>query len=313
MELRKAARPAVTEEDDLRKAMQKAVRKLVTEDESTALLLIDIGAYGFRNFLREIPDRAKNIGVFEAGTIGVAAGLSLAGITPIVYGISPFIVQRSLEQLKLDFVYQNIGGNFITTGAAYDFSTLGYSHYCPEDMATLRLLPGMEILMPGTPEQFTTLFESCCLDGRPSYFRMTDHCNHTQVQVEFGKAVVLKRGKDATVIAVAEQLDATLEACRDLDVTVLYYTTLAPFDKETLRREYVGEKVFVSAPLYCGSLCADICKALQGQAFRYASAEIPLEVLRSYGTKADKDKALGLDAAGIRSSIKAFLNDVLKQ
>lgn len=292
----------------MRKAMQTAVRRLIEENEDTALLLVDIGAYPFRDLLERFPKRAKNIGIFEPGTVSLAAGLSLSGITPTVYGISPFIVQRSLEQLKLDFVYQQTGGNFITTGAAYDFSKLGYSHYCPEDAATLRLLPGMEILMPGTPAQFTSLFESCCKNGRPSYFRMTDHSNRTQVDVVFGKANVLRRGSAATVIAVAEQLDATLEACRELDVTVLYYTTLAPFDGETLRREFVGGKVFVSAPLYTGSLSADILNALNGKNVLCSGAEIPLEILRSYGLKKDKDAALGLDVAGIRQRLQAFCN-----
>ncbi len=120
----------------MRKAMQKAVSETITCNSKTALFLIDIGVWAFRDLLNEYPERVKNIGIFEPGTIGVAAGLALSGITPIVYGISPFIVQRSLEQLKLDFVYQNVGGNFITTGASYDFSTLGYSHYCPEDIIT---------------------------------------------------------------------------------------------------------------------------------------------------------------------------------
>lgn len=291
----------------MRKAMQEAVRNVIETHEDTALLLIDIGVYPFRDLLERYPGRAKNIGIFEPGTISLAAGLSLAGIVPVVYGISPFIVQRCLEQLKLDFVYQQTGGNFITTGAAYDFSTLGYSHFCPEDAATLRLLPGMEILMPGTPQQFTALFRACWNDGRPSYLRMTDHCNQTQVDVEFGKAAVLKRGERATVIAVAEQLDATLAACKDLDVTVLYYTTLAPFDGETLRREHRGGKVFVSAPLYEGTLWPEIVQALQGESVEIGGAQVPLEILRTYGRKEEKDAALGLDAAGIRRKLQDFL------
>ena len=109
--------------------MQSAIREMITNCKDTALLLIDIGSYPFRDLIKAEPERVRNIGIFEPGTIGVAAGLSLSGIIPTVYGVSPFIVQRSLEQLKLDFVYQKIGGNFITTGASYDFSTLGYSHY----------------------------------------------------------------------------------------------------------------------------------------------------------------------------------------
>lgn len=238
----------------LRKAMVNVVSEVISEREYTALLLVDIGVWAFRDMLKKYPQRAKNIGIFEDGTISLAAGLGLSGITPIVYGISPFIAQRALEQLKLDFVYQKVGGNFITTGASYDFSTLGYSHYCPEDIATLRLLPGMEIVAPGAPAEFDTLFRASWNNGNPTYFRMTDYCNKTQVNVEFGKAAVLKRGSKTTVVTSAEMLDVTLEACADLDVTVLYYTTLSPFDKETLRQNFVGGKVFVSTPYYVGSL-----------------------------------------------------------
>ena len=154
--------------------MQNCVRELIKSNDNTSLLLIDIGVWPFRDLLRDYPNRVKNIGIFEPGTISIAAGLSLQGITPIVYGISPFIVERSLEQLKLDFIYQKIGGNFITTGGSYEFSTLGYSHYCPEDISILYQLPGMDILTPATPSQFESLWKTCALNGKPSYFRMTD-------------------------------------------------------------------------------------------------------------------------------------------
>lgn len=291
----------------MRKAMAKAVSRLVTEHENTALLLLDIGVWGFRDLLTNYPQRAKNIGIFEDGAVSIAAGLALVGITPTIYGISPFIVQRALEQLKLDFVYQKVGGNFITTGASYDFSTLGYSHYCPEDVATLRLLPGMEIITPGTPGQFETLFRATCQNGHPTYFRMTDFCNTLEVDVEFGKAAVLKCGTKATVITSAEAMEATLTACEDLDVTLLYYTTLAPFDRETLRENFVGGKVFASIPYYVGSLTADIMQALSGCPVQLGEAGVPLEVLRSYGTKQDKDLHLGLTPQGIRSRLEQFL------
>lgn len=291
----------------MRKAMIQAVSNMIAEYNNTALLLIDIGAWAFREVLEGYPERAKNIGIFEPGTIGLAAGLALAGITPTVYGISPFIVQRALEQLKLDFVYQNIGGNFITTGASYDFSSLGYSHYCPEDIATLKLLPGMEVVAPGTPAQFNALFAACWNDGHPTYFRMTDHCNQTEVSVEFGKASVLKRGTKATVITSAEMLDASLEACSGLDVTVLYYTTLAPFDRTALIKNFVGGKIFVCTPYYIGTLTNDILQALNGTPIQIEEVGVPLQILRTYGTKKEKDAHLGLDAKSIRERLVAFV------
>ncbi|MDE7327741.1 MAG: alpha-ketoacid dehydrogenase subunit beta [Lachnospiraceae bacterium] len=269
--------------------------------------LIDIGVYAFQDVMKKYPGRVKNIGIFEPGTIGIAAGTALTGMIPTIYGISPFIVQRALEQIKLDFIYQAVGGNFITTGASYDFSTLGYSHYCAEDVATLKTLPGMEILVPGTPGQFTALFETCARNGRASYFRMTDHCNKMEVDVEFGKASVVKRGSKVTVITFAEMLDAVVGACADLDVTVLYYTTAEPFDYRTLRENLVGDRVFVCEPFYEGTFCQDVLKAVSGRAVKIGGVGVPREIMRSYGTKRDKDMNLGLTAKGIRAKIQAFI------
>lgn len=292
----------------MRKAMQQAVRSAIQEDSNTALLLVDIGAWPFHDLLETYPERAKNIGIFESGTVSLAAGLSLSGITPIVYGISPFIVQRSLEQLKLDFVYQKIGGNFISTGAAYDFSTLGYSHYCPEDVATLYQLPGMDILTPGTAQQFRTLWDACVRNGRPSYFRMTDYSNTASPDVEYGKATVLKQGRRGVLITAAETLDAVLSACDDMDVTILYYTTLQPFDAETLRREVARStsNIFVCEPFYKGTMTPMIIDAMDGVSIRLSGIGVPRKVLRTYGTKEEKDVLLGLTSENIRAQAESF-------
>lgn len=287
----------------MRKAMQQCVHRFIETDENSALLLVDIGAWPFHDLLERFPKRAKNIGIFEPGTISLAAGLSLSGIVPTVYGISPFIAERSLEQLKLDFAYQKTGGNFIVTGASYDFSTLGYSHYCPEDVGILRLIPGIDVLTPGTPSQFITLWDDCHNNGRPSYFRMTDHCNQLDCPVEYGKATVLKRGSKGLVITAAETLDIVWQTAKDMDVTVLYYATIAPFDTATLREVYSSGDIFVCSPFYEGSFSADIQKALEGKQFSIRECSVPLEIIRNYGTKHDKDVYCGLTEENIKKEL----------
>lgn len=287
--------------------MRKSIVQMLDEYKNTVVLLMDLGAYALREDMERYPNRIKNIGIFEPGTIGIASGLALTGLVPVVYGISPFIVQRSLEQLKLDFVYQNLGGNFITTGASYDFSKLGYSHYCMEDVATLKTLPGFEILTPGSPEEFSVLFSSCCMNGKPSYFRMTDYCHQQKVDVEFGKATVIRKGKKAVVIVFAEMLDDVVNACRDMDVTILYYTTAEPFDKDTLIDNLVSEKVFLCEPFYEGTFDHDIYAGLKEYRVNVIDLALPRSVMRSYGTKTEKDKRLELDADGIRKKILAHL------
>lgn len=289
--------------------MQACVRNFIVQDENAVLLLVDIGVWPFHELIELYPKRAKNIGVFESGTISLAAGLSLSGMVPTVYGISPFIAQRALEQIKLDFAYQMTGGNFIVTGASYDFSTLGYSHYCSEDIATLKMIPGIEILTPGTPAQFKKLWSVCHNNGKPTYFRMTDYSNKNDCDVEFGKATVLKRGKLGTVVCVAETMDIVIGATQDMDVTVLYYTTVVPFDEETLKKEYVGGKIYICTPFYKGSITSNVVQSLHGCQLYIEESGVPVEILRNYGTKAEIDQSIGLDIETIKEKIKRFLQN----
>lgn len=283
--------------------MQECVRHFIKNHNDSALLLVDIGVWPFHDLLEEYPHRAKNIGVFEAGTVSLAAGLAVDGIVPTIYGISPFIVQRALEQIKLDFVYQKLGGNFIVTGASYDFSTLGYSHYCLEDIATLKLLPGLEIVTPGTPTQFEKLWNHCHNNGKTTYFRMTDYSNKIDFAVEFGKASVIKKGKKGVVITIAETFDIVYNACKDIDVTLLYYSTISPFDAGTLRNEFVGTKIAVISPFYQGSIASEIQLSLMGKCFSVYDYSVPLEIPRSYGTKQEKDDYYGLTEESIRKKL----------
>ena len=72
--------------------MQSCVTDMISNHNNTMFILIDIGAFGFRNLIKNYPNRVKNIGIFEDGIVSVSAGLALSGIVPTVYGITPFIV-----------------------------------------------------------------------------------------------------------------------------------------------------------------------------------------------------------------------------
>lgn len=289
--------------------MIETVSKIITQDKNTSLFLVDIGVYGFKNILEQYPQRAMNIGIFEDGMIGVAAGLSLSGIIPIVYGISPYICCRAFEQLKLDFGYQKLGGNFITTGASYDFSTLGYSHYCPEDFGLIKMIPGFEFIAPGTAEEFKILFEQSYNNGNPTYFRLSDYPNKFKYNVEFGKANIIKMGSKATVIAVSTILDEVIEACKYEDVTILYYTTLAPFDYEILSQNCQSNKVLLCEPNYYGLLTQEVVDSLKPNAIKIEYVGLPHEIFRNYGTKQEKDIYYGLTVENIKNKLKILIGE----
>lgn len=292
----------------MRKAMIKAVSDMIKNESDTSLFLVDIGVWAFRDILNDHPERAMNIGIFEDGMVSLAAGMSLGGIIPTIYGISPFIVNRAMEQLKLDFAYQKLQGNFITTGASYDFSTLGYSHYCPEDIGTISMIPGFEFIAPGTASEFTKLFEQTRRDAHPTYYRLSDHVNKTNVDVSFGKATVIKTGSKATVVAVSTTLDIVLEACENEDVSILYYTTLLPFDHETLKKHYNGGKILLCEPHYEGTLTYEIYKTFPNNPIQITCVGVKKEILRNYGTKQENDIYNQLTAEYVSQGLEKLLN-----
>lgn len=287
--------------------MIHSVSEMIKTETDTSLFLVDIGVWAFRELLKEYADRVLNIGVFEDGMISLAAGMAMEGIIPTVYGISPFIVGRAFEQLKLDFAYQELQGNFITIGASYDFSTLGYSHYCPEDMGLIKMIPGFEFVSPGSPEEFESLFAFTHRNGKPTYYRMSDYSNQHTEKVCFGKANVLKVGSKAVVIAVGTMLDAVLEACGEEDVTILYYTTLEPFDSDTLIRYYNTGKVLLCEPDFKGALSYDIIESFDKRSIELKNVGVPREILRNYGTKVENDMYCELCAKDIRQELLILL------
>ena len=229
----------------MRKQFVNTIESLLRQDSKLVLLLGDIGVFGFRNSFAEFPQRVYNIGVLEQASIGTAAGLAMEGFVPIFHSIAPFVVERAYEQLKDDFGYQKLGGNFVSVGASYDYAALGGTHHCPGDVGILKNIPGMEIVVPGTSSEFNLLFNQSYNNGHPTYFRLSEVENKTSYESDFGKAVVVKKGSLATVLAVGPALQPVLEATEDMDVTVLYYTTVIPFDAETLKNNLSSDKLLL--------------------------------------------------------------------
>jgi transketolase len=288
----------------MREDMTDLLNLMLEEDERLVVVLADISAARFPPHKRVI-----NLGIMEQTMISVAAGLALEGFIPVVHSIVPFLVERPFEQLKDDFCYQRLAGNFISIGASYDYSSEGMTHQGPGDIQALRTLPGMQIIVPGTTQEFESLFRQVYASGAPTYYRLGVHTNTRDRQVEFGRLAVLKRGQAGTVIAVGPLLEATLQAVADLDVSVLYCTTLAPFDSETLRRECVSTKIVLVEPYYAGGLTADIMEAMSRRPVCIEAIGVPREILDQYGRPEQQDEALGLTPAGIRARIRAFLAD----
>ena len=278
----------------MRKQFVKTVDLLLKRDESLVLLLGDIGVFGFQKAFQVFPNRVYNIGILEPATISLASGLAKNKLIPIVHTIAPFLVERSFEQLKIDFGYQRLGGNFVSVGASYDYASLGCTHHCPGDVGVLQNIPGMEIVTPGTATEFDILLQQSYSNGNPTYFRLSERENINSQAVRFGQANLLKKGSLATVVAVGPTLNFVLPAIEDFDVNVIYYTTLAPFDSTTLRENFADSgKVLLVEPFYSGTLIREICLAVNPKSVLIDSVGVPREFLTHYGHAEEHDIAIG--------------------
>jgi transketolase len=294
---------------NMRQQMAKTLEELMEYDQRLVVVLAEISYSLFNKNNVAFAKRILNLGIMEQTMVSVAAGIAMEGLIPVVHSITPFLVERPFEQIKDDFCYQQLGGNFISTGASYDYSTEGMTHHGSGDVQILRSLPGMQIVVPGTPGEFDALFREVYANGSPTYYRLSVKSNPVEYPVRFREMVVVKQGKQATVIAVGPMLASVLPAVEDMDVTVLYCTTVAPFDGETLRAASQSSNIVVVEPYYEGVLVPDICAAMKQTPIRVETIGVPHKVLTHYGKPEQHDVALGLTPGGIRLKIERFLND----
>lgn len=292
----------------MRKQLFNTIEDVIKADDKLVLLFGDVGTYGFRHAAAQFPDRVYNVGILEQSMVSMAAGLSMQGFVPVVHTIATFLVERSLEQIKDDFGYQRLGGNFVSTGASYDMVSWGCTHQCPADVGILKNVPEIEIVVPGTASEFDSIFKEAYDDGCPTYFRLSAQNNSGSVNVKFGKANIIKKGKKATVIAVGPMLEKVKEACKGMDITILYYTTLQPFDHTTLRKNISGHRLIVCEPYYSGAFAVDISKATSGRQIEISYIGVPREFPHHYGTINDADRGFRLTQTDIKNRIKRIVN-----
>ena len=287
-------------------AMATAV-DLFERDENVAIVMADISLDYLQPAVEHDPRRAINAGIMEQSAVGIAAGFALEGFHPIVHTLAPFLTERPLEQIKVDFGYQGLGGTFISAGAAYDYGESGGTHHAGGDIQALGSIPGLEVLVPGSARETDTLLRASYANGRPTYLRTSVVENREPIALAPGGLTVVKRGTELTVLAAGPFLSRTLDALDGIDATVLYATTLVPLDADTLAREATPKVVLVE-PAYEGTSAAQIAAALSHRPTQLLSIGVPRRFIERYGTSAEHDAALGLDVRGIRERILAFLH-----
>lgn len=293
----------------MRTRFAKTATDLLDQDPHAALVLADISLDLLRAARRQHPSRVINVGIMEQSMIGVAAGFALEGFRPIVHTIGPFLVERPFEQVKLDAGYQDVGMTLVSAGASYDYAAEGGTHHAPGDVQLLSSIPGVEVFVPGHPDELEALLRITYANGRVSYIRTSVSENEGPHDVRPGRIEVLRRGEAATVIAFGPMLSRTLEGVGDLDVDILYATSVMPFDHATLAGT-VGNPalVILVEPFYEGTVTGEVATALRSVPARIVPIGVPRRFIRRYGKPPQHDGELGLDSRSIRRRVVETLD-----
>lgn len=280
----------------------------VLEKDERAVVLLGVSGVGIiADLSQKFPGRFIDAGIMEQSIIGIASGMSIAGMIPIVYGQSAFMIERAYEQLKIDFGYQKLGGNFVVYGGSTEFGTLGATHCCPAALSVLSVIPGMEIVVPGRPDEYRSLFLETYDNGNPTVYRTSLFCNSYNEPVVFGKANVIKTGSKATVIAVGPMLELAMRALQDEDVTILYYTTVAPFDAATLQANYVNERLLLMEPAYQGGIMSQVAEALHDKKIKVDFVGYPHEFITNYGYVVENASMYSMTVEAVREKYKKLI------
>lgn len=293
----------------MRQRFACVMSELIESNTSLALILADITAERFTDIMNKCPDRVINVGIREQLMIDMAGGMSLSGLRPFAHTFSSFLVERPFEQIKIALSHQQTGAVLVSAGASYDLSVDGRTHQSPADVALLSTLEDWKIIIPGNAQEAEYAIRRAAKDTGFYYIRLSTEANSTTYwKVEDG-FTVLKSGTRGTIISVGPVSDHVMEACADMDVTVLYAPFVSPFDNETLLKTLTVPDIVIVEPYLVGTSSFRVSDALKDIPHRLLSLGVAQKELRYFGTPEEHIKAHGLDPLSLRKQFSLFFKE----
>lgn len=296
--------------NSIRQQFADTVLDIGVKDTSLAVIVGDISHFVLQPFAKSCPKRYYNIGICEPATMSVAAGFAKMGMNVVVHTIAPFLIERSFEQIKLDFCYNGLPGNIVTVGSAFDYSNLGCTHHCYDDFALISCLPNTQMLYPASPIEFDTLFRQAYNSTYLTVYRIPSYSHNiefTQADILLGKSICVREGSDITLLCTGPHLKTALEAAdmllaKNYQAEVMYVHSIHPLDKERIGTslQKTQKIIVIEEHLQNGGLGVDILREFHNSIdFKYASVSIPNIFVRKYGTYEELCAYVGLTSDNV--------------
>ena len=301
-----------------RESYGNALAELGKEHEDVVVLDADLAAATKTGvFKKAFPERHIDCGIAECNMIGVAAGLSTTGKVPFASSFAMFAAGRAFEQVRNSVGYPKLNVKIGATHAGISVGEDGASHQCNEDIALMRTIPGMVVINPSDDVEAKAAVKAAYEHQGPVYLRFGRLAvpvinDRPDYQFELGTGVVLREGRDLTIIATGLPVANCLEAAEKLaadgiEAKVINIHTIKPLDEELVvaAAKETGKVVTVEEHSVIGGLGSAVCDVL--------SAQAPTKVLKigindtfgESGPAVELVKKYGLDADSIYEKIKS--------
>ena len=296
-----------------------ALAELGTEHDNVVVLDADLAAATKTGvFKKAHPDRFIDCGIAESNMIGVAAGLATTGKVPFASSFAMFAAGRAFEQVRNSVGYPHLNVKIGATHAGISVGEDGATHQCNEDIALMRTIPGMVVINPADDVEARAAVRAAYEHQGPVYLRFGRLAvpvinDRPDYKFELGKGVVLREGKDLTIIATGLPVSNCLEAAEKLaadgiDAKVINIHTIKPLDEELVvaAAKETGKVVTVEEHSIIGGLGGAVCECLAEK------APVPVKRIGIHDVFGESGPALellhkyGLDAEGIYTQIKDF-------
>ena len=308
--------------DVIKKATRESYGEALAElGDKYDFLVMDAdlaGATKTSVFKKKFPDRHIDCGIAEANMTGIAAGLATTGKTVFISSFAMFAAGRNFEQVRNSIGYPHLNVKIGATHAGITVGEDGATHQCLEDIALMREIPGMTVVVPSDDIEARQAVEAAINFEGPVYMRFgraaVPVVNKPDYKFELNKAVVLREGKDITIAACGVCIASALEAAEKLaaegiDAEVINFHTIKPLDEETLIKSASKTKrVFtVEEHSVIGGLGSAVCEVLSEKEPTKVTKIGVNDVFGQSGPAAVLIKEYKLDGEGVYAQIKAAL------
>jgi transketolase len=304
----------------LRQAFIDTLCRLAAEDERIVLLTGDLGFMVMEPFRDRFPERFFNAGVAEQNMIGMATGLAEAGLRPYAYSIAPFASLRPFEFIRNGPVLHQLPVRVVGMGMGFEYGHAGPTHYAIEDVAALRTLPGLTVVVPADGQQAASAVRATAGMPGPVYYSLgkDDRLSIQGLDGRFalGRVDVVLRGGDVAIVSMgsitAEAVRAAeLLAERRVNATVAVVSSFNPDADEDLARILAGIPLAVSveAQTISGGLGAFVAAVIASRRLdcRWRALAVTRPPDGTSGSQPDRWRAHGLDRTAIVESVLAAL------